>query len=168
MTESEHGVSFRARALAQAHPLSETAHSYRESVIAVERETQPMREFADWAATAFLVGYCVRRVEEVDAADVSEVIFGVMVDDSQQLASLAARIADDLRSGRPSGTELLDPTEIEAVLDEIISSEIQKRSEHWRSHVDDDDWAMFEDYVAWWVVHGYSLRAAERRAMITE
>lgn len=159
-------MAFRARALAQAHPLSEVAAAYRADVVAVERETQPMDQFADWAATAFLVGYCVRRVEEADAAAAGQVAFGVDVVDPGLLGASASRIADDLRNGRPSGTALLDAPMVEGVLDAVIGSEVDKRVEHWRQHVDDHDWATFEEYVAWWVVHGYSLRAAERPAMV--
>ena len=167
MSELVTDMAFRARALAQAHPLTEVAASYRESVIAVERDTQPLPEFADWAATAFLVGYCVRRVEEADTAEQSTVAFGRLVEDADQLGPSAARVADDLRNGRPAGIDLLPPELIESVLDTIIGSEIDKRREHWREHVSDEDWSMFEQYVAWWVVHGYALRAGERQAIVT-
>ncbi len=160
-------IPFRARALAQAHPLTESASSYRESRISIERETQPLPEFADWAATAFLVGYCVRRVEEADAAEQLTVAFGRAVEDLDLLGAAATRIADDLRSGRPAGTDLLDPELVESALDAVIGSEVDKRREHWREHVSNEDWAMFEQYVTWWVVHGYAVRAAERPAVIT-
>lgn len=167
MTDRGTDMAFRTRALAQAHPLTETAASYRQSVIAVERETQPLPEFADWAATAFLVGYCLRRVEEADADASSTVAFAGFVEDPDLLGRSATRIAEDLRTGRPAGIELLDSASIESTLDELIGSEIAKRTEHWREHVSDEEWSVFEEYVAWWVVHGYSLRAAERGAMIT-
>lgn len=167
MSELHADIPFRARALAQAHPLTEQAAAYRESVIAIERSTQPMPEFADWAATAFLAGYCVRRVEEADAAEESMVAFGRFVDDRDQLGASAARVADDLRNGRPAGIDLLDPSLIESVLDTIIASEIDKRREHWREHVSDKDWSVFEEYIAWWVIHGYALRAGERQAILT-
>ncbi len=167
MDELHSDIPFRARALAQAHPLTETALAYREAVIAVERKTQPLPEFSQWAATAFLVGYCVRRVEEADAAEESAVAFGHFVEDHELLSASAARIADDLRNGRPAGTDLLDPDGIESALDTVIGSEISKRTEHWREHVNDADWLVFEEYVAWWVVHGYALRAAERQAILT-
>ena len=50
---------------------------------------------------------------------------------------------------------------VEALLDKVISTEIDKRAEHWKAQISKADWAMFEGYVAWWVIHGYSLRAAE-------
>ncbi len=167
MSEPLAELTFRARALAQAHPLTESAAAFREAAIAVERDTQPMPEFADWAATAFLVGYCVRRVEESDAADVSTVAFGTLLEDADVLRSSASRIADDLRAGRPAGIDLLPPDVIESALDTIIATEVDKRSEYWRAHVSDEDWSVFEEYVAWWVVYGYALRAGERRAVIT-
>lgn len=167
MSDHETDIAFRARALAQAHPMTEAAASYREAAVANERETQPMPEFADWAATAFLVGYCVRRVEEADVSQTSTVVFGTPVEELDELRASTSRIADDLRNGRPAGIELLGADVVEPVLDAVISSEIDKRVEHWREHVSDEDWVVFEEYVAWWVVHGYSLRAAERRAIIT-
>lgn len=167
MSEFHADIPFRARALAQAHPLTETAATYRESIVAIERETQPLREFAEWAATAFLVGYCVRRVEESDVVEQVTVAFGRLVEEMDFLRAAAARVADDLRNGRPAGIDLLASDLIESALDEVIHSEIDKRREHWREHVSDDDWAVFEEYIAWWVVHGYALRAAERQALIS-
>lgn len=168
MNELSTDIAFRSRALAQAHPLTEVAAKYRESMMATERDTQPLPEFADWAATAFLVGYCVRRVEEADAAEQHDVAFGRFVEDAEQLGAAAERVAEDLRNGRPAGIELLPTDLIEAVLDAVIASEIHKRVDHWREHVNDEDWSVFEEYVAWWVVHGYALRTGERQAIITQ
>jgi len=152
-------LTFKARALAQAHPLTVTASSYREQMVEEERRTQPMKEFADWAATAFLVGYCIRRTEEADTDRMPET--GSQADALVPLAHDAARLSDEVKQGRPAGTQLLDQPLVEALLDTVISTEIDKRAEHWKAQISKADWAIFEDYVAWWVIHGYSLRAAE-------
>lgn len=153
------GLTFRARALAQAHPLSSTATRYRKEMIDAERSTQPLPEFADWAATAFLVGYCIRRVEEAET--------GAMPTDRpldtnlDGLGRRAVELSDEIRSGKPAGQELLPVTVVEELLNTIISTEIDKRSEHWKANISAADWAAFEQYAAWWVIHGYALRAAE-------
>lgn len=152
-------LTFKARALAQAHPLTITATTYREQMITEERRNQPMAECADWAATAFLVGYCIRRVEEAETDR--------MVDTTSQIDALvplahdAVRLSDEVRQGRPAGPQLLDEALVEALLDRVISTEIEKRADQWKAQVSSADWAMFEDYVAWWVIHGYAMRSAE-------
>lgn len=152
-------LSFKARALAQAHPLTVTASSYRDQMVAEERRTQPMPEFADWAATAFLVGYCIRRIEEADTDQMPKT--DSLTDALVPLAHDAARLSDEVKQGRPAGVQLLELPLVEAMLDTVISTEIDKRADHWKAQVSKADWAMFEDYVAWWVIHGYALRAAE-------
>lgn len=153
-------LTFKARALAQAHPLTVTATAYREQMIEEERRTQPMSEFADWAGTAFLVGYCIRRIEEAD-------VLGELPETTPQtdalvpLAHETARFSDEVKLGRPAGVQLLEQSLVEELLDTVISTEIDKRTEHWKGQVSAADWAMFESYIAWWVIHGYSMRAAE-------
>ena len=152
-------LTFKARALAQAHPLTVTASSYREQMIEEERRTQPMSEFADWAGTAFLVGYCIRRIEEADVGDLPETT--PQTNALVPLAHETARLSDEVKLGRPAGVQLLEQPLVEELLDTVISTEIDKRSEHWKGQISNEDWAMFESYVAWWVIHGYSMRAAE-------
>ena len=152
-------LTFKARALAQAHPLTITATAYRDQMIVEERRTQPMTEFADWAATAFLVGYCIRRVEEADCGLAPDTTSGS--DALVPLGHDAVRFSDEVRSGNPPGTRLLEQELVEALLDRVISTEIEKRVEHWKAQISTADWAMFEQYIAWWVIHGYALRAAE-------
>ena len=62
-------LAFRARALAQAHALSPGAASYRTWRLRRDEESHPVPELSSWAATAFLTGYCVRRVEESICVD---------------------------------------------------------------------------------------------------
>ena len=152
-------LTFRARALAQAHPLSATASLYRKRMIDAERSSQPLPEFADWAATAFLVGYCIRRVEEADCGLAPDTSKGS--DALVPLGHDAVRFSDEVRAGRSAGRRLLEQELVEALLDRVISTEIEKRVEHWKAQISKADWAMFEQYIAWWVIHGYSLRAAE-------
>lgn len=152
-------LTFRARALAQAHPLSATASAYRQQMIDAERSTQPLAEFADWAATAFLVGYCIRRVEEADADAIPTDL--PPEPDLEALGRGAVRLSEEVRNGRPAGIELLPTPLVEELLNNVISTEIDKRAEHWKANISTDDWAQFEQYAAWWVIHGYALRAAE-------
>ncbi|MEL7156683.1 MAG: hypothetical protein AAFN30_08800 [Actinomycetota bacterium] len=132
-------------------------------MIAAERATQPLPEFADWAATAFLVGYCIRRVEEADAAAIPA---GLEVDnvDLDALGRGAVELSEEVRQGRPAGVELLPTTVVEELLNTVINTEIDKRAEHWKANVSPEDWDQFERYAAWWVIHGYALRAAEALA----
>ncbi len=157
------GLTFRARALAQAHPLSATASRYRNRVIEVERSSQPLPEFADWAATAFLVGYCIRRVEEAecDAMPVDLPTDRLQAADLDELGRQAADLSDEIRQGRPAGEELLPVAVVEELLNTVISTEIDKRTEHWQANISSADWDQFEQYAAWWVIHGYALRSAE-------
>ena len=77
------------------------------------------------------------------------------------LAHDTVRLSDEVRGGNVAGTRLLDPAIVEALLDRVISTEIDKRADQWKDQISATDWATFENYIAWWVVHGYSLRAAE-------
>ena len=60
-------LAFRARALAQAHPLSDLARRFVDRAVATERLEQPMPEIGIWAGAALMAGYCLRRVEETTA-----------------------------------------------------------------------------------------------------
>lgn len=150
-------LCFVARALAQTHPMSESAFRYRQSCFESERERQHVGELADWASTAMLVGYCLRRSEErvADAVAVAAEI------DAAELAHRAARMAETLRTGDAQSVTLLPADVAIAAIDQIIGTEIHKRHEHLREQLDDEAWAEFEGYVAWWVVHGYCVRAVE-------
>jgi hypothetical protein len=67
MTElTAEAVAYRARALAQAHPLTKLARHYLDWAVAGQRTSQPLPEIGIWAGAAILEGYCVRRVEEED------------------------------------------------------------------------------------------------------
>jgi len=151
--------AYKARALAQAHPLTPLANRFRKRAVAQEEVDQPMVELARWAGEALLKGYCLRKVEEQDAGVDIEV-----ADDETDLDALgvkAAEIAGDLRSGDPAPHLLGDADLTFRALDRIITSELSSRSDNYREAVDTAGWQQFEEYIAFWAVRGYALRAAE-------
>jgi hypothetical protein len=180
-------LAYRARALAQAHPLTKLARQYLDWAVASQRLSQPLPEIGIWAGSALLEGYCVRRVEEEDlhlevhpspasaagsgsgagpgVDSVGDPSFSVSL---EQLDEAAASIAADLRTGSseggPSPWGHQDPAMHERMivaLDRIVASQVANRLEHWRDSVDDEAWGELEEYIVWWVVKGYALRVAE-------
>ncbi|CAN5496918.1 hypothetical protein BH20ACT2_BH20ACT2_00850 [soil metagenome] len=154
-------VAYRARALAQAHPLTAQAKRYRERTVDQQGAEQPLPEIGIWAGQALLHGYCVRRVEEIDA--------GVHPDDAvtaapADLEEVATAVAADLRSGDGARFLLGDEQCTVDTLDRIIATEVERRLDHWRDEVDESAWAELEVYLAWWVVKCYALRVAETTA----
>ncbi len=150
-------LCFTARALAQTHPLTQPALRYKQSCFEAERERQPVSDLADWATTAFLVGYCLRRAEE----KASDLAVDLSDHDGDTFADAASPLADRLRDGDAASVTRLPPDTAIAALDRIIGTEVHKRHEHLREQLDDDAWQEFEGYIAWWVVHGYCVRAVE-------
>ena len=152
-------LCFTARALAQTHPMTEASLRYQQQRFEDERARQPVSELADWASTALLVGYCLRRSEEQRvpqdrlpaAAAASEI-------DLERVAALS----EALRTGDAATVSLLPSKVTVAALDRIIATELDKRHEHLREQLDDAEWSELEDYITWWVIHGYALRASER------
>ena len=174
MTANDHGaplvsdLTFRARALAQAHALTPSATTYRRWRIDRDADAHPMPELSEWAATAFLTGYCLRCVEQSYAAPRRTVAApeGRAPDEplSDDLLETwerqAVRVAHAVASQR--GATLLDPALMASALDEIIGREVEKRNEHVRETLSDDDWTDFERFIAWWVLHGYAIRTVEQ------
>lgn len=155
-------LCFTARALAQTHPMTEAAHRYRQRCHRTERSRQPAPEPADWASTALLVGYCLRRAEEQQAGtEPAESEAEPAVDGADDLSSAIAAVAESLRTGEAERVTLLDPAVVVSALDRVIATELDKRQEHLREQLDDAEWSELEDYIAWWTVHGYALRAVE-------
>jgi len=162
-------LCFAARALAQSHPMTEPARRYQQHCFVTERDRQPLTDFADWATTALLVGYCLRRVEEEKAemapnvARCDEHGDGWSTDEShRRLAEAANTVAHQLRLGDADSVTLLDSPVILAALDRLIATELDKREENVREQLNQADWDDLEAYIAWWVVHGYALRSAEK------
>ncbi len=162
-------LCFTARALAQTHPMTEASHRYRQECLDSERRRQPVTELADWATTALLVGYCLRRSEEqrVDGGQP-----GAAVSTSGQIGAAVSTggeidlervtaLSELLRVGDAGSVSLLAADVTIAALDQIIATELDKRREHLREQLDDASWSELEDYIAWWVIHGYALRASE-------
>lgn len=152
-------LCFAARALAQSHAMTESAHRYRQACLERERMRQPVSELADWAATALLVGYCLRRSEEARVAD-AELCAAAAHDHEIDLDDVKA-LTESLRVGDPASVSLLSAEVTVKALDRIIATELDKRHEHLREQLDDASWVELEDYIAWWVIHGYALRASE-------
>jgi len=154
-------LSYRARALAQAHPLTALAKRYLDRAVAQQRLCQPIPEIGIWAGASLLNGYCLRCVEENDA----DVLLAVASDDTafpdlDELEELATQVAAELRSDT-GGRHLLGDDNVFDALDRIINSEVNNRLGHWRDTIDDNAWAEMEEYITWWVVKGYALRVAE-------
>ena len=196
-------LCFTARALAQTHPMTEAAHRYRQRCHRTERSRQPAPEPADWASTALLVGYCLRRAEEQQAGTDPAESEGDQLESgsgetgaapagadsvraeraevrpdhaeteaelagpepggtgADNLSSAIAAAAESLRTGEAERVTLLDPAVVVSALDRVIATELDKRQEHLREQLDDAEWSELEDYIAWWTVHGYALRAVE-------
>ena len=154
-------LTFRARALAQAHALTPAASSYRRWRVDRDTPTHPIPELSEWAATAFLTGYCLRCVEQSYAG--AEQLPAMMSDrpDDWMRAWEANAVGVAKAVASRSGATLLDADLIAVALDEVIGREIAKRNEHVRENLTSDDWSDFEAFIAWWVMHGYSIRAVE-------
>ena len=159
MLEAEE-LSYRARALAQAHPLTPLAKRSIDRAVEEQRSAQPMAEIGIWAGAALLTGYCLRRVEETEAGlDLAP------VEDAQpeleQLDEESTRIAADMRSDEASKHVLSDDDRVIDALDLIIASEVARRLDNWKDDLDQAAWGELEEYLTWYVVKGYALRVAE-------
>ena len=171
-------LAFRARALAQAHALSPRAASYRTWRLRRDEESHPVPELSSWAATAFLTGYCVRRVEESICVDDRPATCDRPPDVDwpgvdwellwERVAALAAASLVDPSS--PTPVTRLSRALVVGALDAVIGREVDKRNEHVREHLSPLDWSQFEAFVAWWVMHGYAIGVVEfeQRASSTD
>jgi hypothetical protein len=155
-------LAFKARALAQAHPLTPLVRRYLDRAIAEQRTTQPMLEIGIWAGAGITNGYCLRRVEE-DQVGLELAAIEEPPIDIDELDAAAGVIAAAMRTGT-NDHWILPGDLLLAALDRIIASEVDRRLEHWRDTIDDRAWAELEEYITWWVVKGYALRVAERDA----
>lgn len=153
-------LCFAARALAQSHAMTESSHRYRQACLERERNRQPVAEIADWAGTALLVGYCLRRSEEARTPQTQ--LCPAAAHDGDIVLDHIEALTESLRVGDAGSVALMPAETIVTALDRIVASEVDKRREHLREQLDDASWLELEDYIAWWVVHGYALRASER------
>lgn len=160
MTGRQEDLAFKARALAQGHPLTPLARRLADRAVAEQRVDQPMPEAGMWADAALVAGYCVRRVEEAEAGltpEFQEMTAPVL----DELDRTSSRIAAELRSEGGARHVLGDERVVVDALDRIIASEVTRRLQNWGEDVDDAAWAELEGYLTWWVVKGYALRVAE-------
>lgn len=153
-------VAYRARALAQAHPLTPLAKEFMDLAIAEEKTNQPIPELGTWAGAAFLNAYCVRLVEESSAG------LELAPDEKHkpQIAALdeaATRIAGELRTEEIERHVLGEADDTVEALDRIVASEVSRRLDNLKDEVDQAASGELEEYLTWWVVKGYALRIAE-------
>jgi hypothetical protein len=153
-------LAYRARALAQAHPLTTLARQYVDRSVADQRTSQPLPEIGIWAGAGAIGGYCLRRVEESEAG-LDLVASDEELPDLDALEEATSTIAAELRSEGAGGHLLGDEDRTIEALDRIIASEVGRRLDHWKDDVDQAAWAELEEYLTWWVVKGYALRVAE-------
>lgn len=150
----------RANALAQAHPLSETAFRYVRAMVDQERQAQPGEDLGVWAGHALTAGYCLRRIEEDHTGTILTTFPGDLPTGLDQAARHVAGLI------RTDGAEpyLLQPEgEVVALLDRMIAGEIDRRVGGWRGQVSDANLQEICEYIAWWVVKGYALCVVQRR-----
>ena len=158
-------LAYRARALAQTHPLTPLAKRYLDQAVALQRTSQPVPEIGIWAGGSLLCGYCLRRVEEDQVGlQLQAVEEREQLPDHEQLDEVAGQVAAELRTD-DAGGHLLgpDPDAVIDALDRIIFSEVRNRLDHWKDTIDQKAWEELEEYITWWVVKGYALRVAERQ-----
>jgi hypothetical protein len=169
--QTDHGITgsltaedmaYRARALAQAHPLTNLARQLVDRSVAHERTSQPVPEIGIWAGAAAIGGYCLRRVEESEIGLDLKPAEEALLPDIDTLDNMTGRIAAELRVEGAGGHMLTDEDRNIDALDRIIASEVSRRLDHWKDDVDQAAWDELEEYLTWWVVKGYALRTAER------
>lgn len=159
-----HDLAFRARALAQAHALSEAALQYRAWRVRRDEPEHPFPELSTWAATAFLTGYCVRCVEESfvvgESCDARPGFSPARSPNAFPAWEIeAAKLVNELPNRADS--TLVAHELVLGALDDVISREIDKRAEHVKEQVQSGQWSQFEDFIGWWTLHGYAIRAIE-------
>ncbi|HEX2699074.1 MAG TPA: hypothetical protein VHM89_02585 [Acidimicrobiales bacterium] len=151
----------QARTLAQAHPLSPLAGQFVNRSVAEQSANQPSPEIGTWAGACLTNGYCLRRVEENEAGLVLQVQADVPVD-VDALGTEAARIATALRTPDSDSHFLIEEDRVIGALDRIISSEVGRRLDNLRTAIDKEAAIEVEEFLTWWTVQGYALRAAEQ------
>lgn len=156
-------LSRQSRTLAQAHPLTPLASEFVNRAIEEQKASQPSPEVAAWAGSCLINGYCLRRVEEVEAGMVLQVQEGAGTD-IDRLAADATRIVGEMREGSAPGPFLIGEDAIVDALDRIISSEVSRRLDNLRSQIDKAAATEIEEFLTFFTVQGYALRVAERAA----
>lgn len=163
MAADAEDLARQARTLAQAHPLTTLASEFVNRTVAEQTASQPSPEVGAWAGACLTNGYCLRRVEENEAGLVLQVQRDASVG-VDQLGADAMRIAGHLRTGASPAPFLIDEDRVVPALDRIIASEISRRLDNIRNALDRDAVVEVEEFLTWWTVQGYGLRAAEMAA----
>ena len=158
-------MAFRARALAQSEVFTPLARQMVMDEMTAEREAQP-GNFAIWANAAYTKGYCVRAVEE---DDIGLAFAPTPADDMPERTAVEAatqKIAAALRNEEADIDPYMisDEERLFDVLDQIVGSEVRNRLDTVGSETKMSSRARqeLEDYITYWVVRGYALRAAEQ------
>ena len=159
MNDVAEGLAFRARALAQSHPLTPLARRFVERMVSSQRTFQSHVDAADWAGVELIAGYCLRRVEE-DAEGLHYAPTQSTLT-LESLDQLTDEVAAALRIGDPEPYMLREQSHTFVAMNRLISSEIENRLHNLRDEIDADDCRQFEDYATAWIVKGYALRVAE-------
>ena len=156
-------MAYRSRALAQTEPFTQLAREVMDKAMAAEREAQP-GNFSVWANAAFTKGYCVRKVEEDDVALELVANTGDDFPPLDQVLAVTDQIVTALRSEDIDLTEHMISSEerLFDVLDQVIGSEVRNRTDNADSNLSPRAKGELEDYLTYWVVKGYALRAAEK------
>lgn len=156
-------LSRQARTLAQAHPLTPLASEYVNRSVEEQKSSQPSPEVATWASACLINGYSLRRVEEVEAG----LVLAVQQEsgaDVDRLAADATRIATEMREGKEPAPFLIEEDDVISALDRIIATEVSRRMDNLRNQVDAAAAAEIEEFLAYFTIQGYALRAAEQAA----
>lgn len=156
-------MAFKARALAQTHPLTNLAKRFIDRAAGEQETSEKGPDVVLWASTAMLNGYCLRRVEEDSAGLVLQAVPGVEPDLSE-VDEQAARISAALRTDEGDAYALGDVDTLVTALDRIIASEVEKRLDQTNTGNDRRARAELGEFMTWWVLKGYALRVAEGEA----
>jgi len=160
VSDAAEALAFRARALAQSHPLTALAEQYVAWVVSVEQAVQADPVVATWAGAELVAGYCLRRVEEDQAGVHRRPNPGHEVT-VEQVEAAAQEVATAMRVGDPEPYLLAEPDEVFTALNSIIGGEIDNRLHNFRDQMDPAACDEFADYVTAWVITGYAVRVAE-------
>ena len=155
-------MAYKSRALAQSEPFTQLAREVLDKDMADEREAQP-GNFAVWANAAFTKGYCVRRVEENDAGLSFETASAESMPPREKVLDETTEILTLIRSedGDLGEHAIADLDRLFEVLDRVIGSEVNARTDNAGPSLSSRARIELEDYLTFWVVKGYALRAAE-------
>lgn len=162
LTAEPTSLVFKVRALAQAHPLSNGAHRYLNQLVARESDAQPQREIGAWAGYGLTVGYCLRRIEEVEILGSRSEASPLSFEEADRLSS---RLTVEIRTAGADGRYLMSEDIVVTTLDDLIAGEIERRLDQWKGTVPKETWRELEEYIAWWVIKGYALRIVETIAV---